>query len=70
MLACRHGHIDIVRLLLSNGASLDLVSDDRLSAMDIAYIGGHVNILNMLIQYDVLLLKLKHTQLMDTAVAC
>ena len=32
--------------------------------------GGHVNILNMLIHYDVLLFKLKHTQLMDAAKAC
>ena len=46
MVACEYNHIDIIRILLSSGTSIDLINDNGYSALDIAHIRGHGSILN------------------------
>jgi hypothetical protein len=48
MLAAQNGHARIVRVLIDNGADLNLRSSDRLEAIHYSYEFGHSNITRML----------------------
>ncbi|KAK0065900.1 peroxisomal NADH pyrophosphatase NUDT12, partial [Biomphalaria pfeifferi] len=49
MFASYKGHIDIVRLLISSGASMDIVNSSGMTAQTIALLQGQGEILSFLV---------------------
>jgi ankyrin repeat protein len=50
-LACQQGHLDVVRILISYGASLELIDNEGRTPLDLA--AGHEPVLEYLASLDV-----------------
>jgi ankyrin repeat protein len=51
-MAAREGHADVIELLLSRGASIDLVAPDDENALIQASGAGHVDVVKLLVARD------------------
>ena len=49
MYASMHGHLEVVRLLVESGASLEIQNNDKLTAAVLAYRHNHLSVLRLLL---------------------